>query len=515
MIYLCCAFIFSSCDKKTSANQQNWESLEEKLQIADSLNTTGDYVHALDTLLSISHEIDRDTETPDFIIVKAYFLMGRIHSIYGDTKAAETFYEKALRHISPEIENGLKLKLYSNLYESYASQGEFLNARTAIDSLYNLDIKPERRKLFHYNFSSGDLAQKEKRYEDALGFYYKSMEYIDGTEVPDKMLSFPYSEMAETYRKMGKMDSAYFYLKKFEEIAEKDSEPFVKASALRELMMWSAKMGHPEMTSDYMDQYFNYMDSLINMRSFLRVKENLREYQEAASSDKIHDMTEKVSRGRKMIVNLFGILLAIIALGVFIIRHSITVRRNNKILYEKNKELSDIEAKYQELLIATQIAKEEEPAEAAESEREFNSNEKNEEENNAKEKANESLTDETSKELLALIMKEMEENKPYLDPDFSLQTLATMVNSNTKYVSTAINDYVGQNFRSFINNYRIKEAERRLLDKKNYGHYTMEAIANSVGIKSKSTFVAAFKKSTGLTPSVFLKLSKEQEKKAK
>lgn len=475
--------------------------------MADSLSSRGDYVHALDTLLLISNEIENTPSFPDTLAVKTYFLMGRIHSIYGDSEAAIFFYNKALKRQSPLTPPELRMRLYSNLYQGYASRGDYDKAREAIDSLYHTRIVPAGKKLFHYNFSRGDLAFRQHRYNDAIRFYMKSLDYIDGNVVPEKMRPFPYSELAATYKAMGNRDSAFVYLKRFEESAESDSEPFVTASALRELMLWSVGDNRPDMAINYMNRYFALMDSLIDMRAFLKAKENIRRQEEESSSEKIMNMTEKVSHGEKVIARLFVILTIVIIVGALVLWYSSLVRRNNKILYAKNKELTEAEARYKRLLVSTVGEKNEESGSAdgvADSSREKTAD--------ISKRDADSLSPEMSKDLLGRIVREMEISKPYLDPEFNLQALANMVNSNTKYVSLAINEHTGQNFRTFVNNYRIKEAERLLLDRENYGQYTMQWIAESVGIKSKSTFVAAFKKATGLTPSVFMKIGLEEQK---
>jgi AraC-like DNA-binding protein len=82
--------------------------------------------------------------------------------------------------------------------------------------------------------------------------------------------------------------------------------------------------------------------------------------------------------------------------------------------------------------------------------------------------------------------------------------------SKYKYVSQVINEYYQQNFNTFLNSYRIKEACKRLGDLEHYGNYTIEAISESVGFKSRSTFVSSFKRITGLTPSQYQRLARKQ-----
>lgn len=91
--------------------------------------------------------------------------------------------------------------------------------------------------------------------------------------------------------------------------------------------------------------------------------------------------------------------------------------------------------------------------------------------------------------------------------DFSLSRLAELTNSQSKRVSQVINQLTGDNFNAFVNEYRIKEACKRINDGGNYSHMTLEAIAMSVGFRSANTFRAAFKKVTGLYPSKYLQLA--------
>lgn len=114
-------------------------------------------------------------------------------------------------------------------------------------------------------------------------------------------------------------------------------------------------------------------------------------------------------------------------------------------------------------------------------------------------------------ELLDKITAVMKSSPEVFNEAFSLNRLAELVSSNTKYVSRAINIGKQCNFSVLLNEYRIKEACRRLMDTENYGNYTIEGIANSVGYKSRSNFASIFKESVGLTPSAFQRMSRDGE----
>lgn len=82
------------------------------------------------------------------------------------------------------------------------------------------------------------------------------------------------------------------------------------------------------------------------------------------------------------------------------------------------------------------------------------------------------------------------------------------MHSRPRYVSQAINQEYGSNFNSLLNEYRIKEACRRLGENPDYANMTIEGIAESVGFKSRTSFGALFKSVTGLSPSAYQKMSR-------
>ena len=115
-----------------------------------------------------------------------------------------------------------------------------------------------------------------------------------------------------------------------------------------------------------------------------------------------------------------------------------------------------------------------------------------------------------SEQLLHTIADAMKDSANFCNPDFSLSMLAQAVDSNTTYVSQAINTSYNKNFRTILNEYRVKEAMKRMKDIATYGNYSIQGISESVGFKSASNFIAAFKKTTGMTPSLYQKLSKNE-----
>ncbi len=95
-------------------------------------------------------------------------------------------------------------------------------------------------------------------------------------------------------------------------------------------------------------------------------------------------------------------------------------------------------------------------------------------------------------------------NKRYLDSNLSLEKLGEEVQMGTSSLSKLINGNFEGNFSDYINQLRVEEAKKALLNPE-FNNYTIVAVGLECGFNSKSTFYTAFRKITGQTPSEFRK----------
>lgn len=110
-------------------------------------------------------------------------------------------------------------------------------------------------------------------------------------------------------------------------------------------------------------------------------------------------------------------------------------------------------------------------------------------------------------DILHRVFMVMETSDEIYSPDFSLPRLAELVGDTRNNVSEAINLRYQGNFNALVNEYRVKEACRRINDRTQWSDYTLEAIGQSVGFKSRSTFWTVFKDIIGLTPGAYQRQS--------
>ena len=98
----------------------------------------------------------------------------------------------------------------------------------------------------------------------------------------------------------------------------------------------------------------------------------------------------------------------------------------------------------------------------------------------------------------------MRKAKPYRNPDLKIADLATMTGVTSHALSYFFNQYLKKNYYDYINEYRVEEFKRLIVDEQ-YAKYTLEALAEVCGFSSRASFFRYFKKVAGITPSEYIK----------
>lgn len=93
--------------------------------------------------------------------------------------------------------------------------------------------------------------------------------------------------------------------------------------------------------------------------------------------------------------------------------------------------------------------------------------------------------------------------KPYLDPNLTLRSLAQMLDIPPNHLSQLLNEGFDKNFAEFVNAYRVATFKSKAADPAQQ-HLTILALAYDSGFNSKTVFNSFFKKETGMTPKQFL-----------
>ncbi len=202
---------------------------------------------------------------------------------------------------------------------------------------------------------------------------------------------------------------------------------------------------------------------------------------------------------RVVIISVVLILTTLILAVILLIGHNQQLKENNKKLYESAKRDMAYRTKAQTLRKRLEEQIEELKKEI----------EQHHEESDKPKYEGSNLKKHTQDELMVKIITFLDNSDEIFNHQFSLKQLADKVGSNYKYVSQTINESLNMNFTALLNEYRIKEACRRMGDSNTYGNQTIEAIGESVGFKSRTTFISSFKRIIGMTPSEFQRQSNQ------
>lgn len=114
------------------------------------------------------------------------------------------------------------------------------------------------------------------------------------------------------------------------------------------------------------------------------------------------------------------------------------------------------------------------------------------------------LSDEECKRLLKLLVRIMNDKKPYTNPDMKSSDLATLAGTTSHALSFLFNQYLHKTYYDFVNEYRVEEF-KRLVDETDISRFTLTALSEQCGFSSRASFFRHFKAITGITPAEYIK----------
>ncbi len=337
---------------------------------------------------------------------------------------------------------------------------------------YGCMRKPKGTQLIAYtrNFANAVLLAQKSRYADAAQTFKVSSQNIDTDITPERYYYISLCNQAYMLFMSGNHVEATNSLKTLLARATNEHSCDYVMSISQLLHKIYAQIGQKTLADKYLLIYLTQKDSLV-------CDNNLSDISDVETSFKLsetaREMAQLAHRHHVQTI-VFSFLAIIVCILLFTVAFVLYANRklllSYRMLYQKNEALlhrTDNEVKYKSSRLAT---------------------------------------DEKTV-LLQKITDVLERNDEIYDNGFCLNRMAELVGTSYKDVSQVVNEEYGGNFNTMLNEYRIREACRRLSDTENYGHLTIEAIAQSVGFKSRTGFATLFKRYTGMTPSVYQKIA--------
>lgn len=418
--------------------------------------------------------------TRDMFLLEVY--IANIYSNYRDFACAARYYGSAME-FAASARDSLQTLLNISVMSSHSGDS-LLAARSARRMGVMVVADKEYQK---YAVAVAD-AYVQKYFGDrsrSRDLFMKSLRTARSGGLKLHSSLTPVSELYEYYSSRGDLDSMIVWLDDYKRLAETFRAPEMMADVNKGYWKAYTLKGDRENALRAYDAYFSIVDSIYNPAGFQALNSRYNEENLSRTNDRMMRLELTVSR-QKMILSAIAVAVALSAFIWLLWRRAIMSQRR---IFFLNREIAR-----QEAVCAsdpTDINATSQGCPAIECG-----------------DMSPSPVASRHSDMMRSVHAALADPAVYCDPEFSITVLARLVGSNSKYVSQAINDSTGMNFRTFINSLRIKVARTRLAGNCEYENMTIQAISESVGFRSTSNFVLAFKKVMGITPSAYQKLAK-------
>lgn len=459
-----------------------------------------DYTSSYTSLLK-AQEIVEETGIRD-ILPCVYLNMGNIYISYKDYDASTDLYRKAVR-VGVEVRDWQNLlTALCNLVSECIANGTPKDAEKEVRLFRRLDIPHMPMLDYAKAVCDAAEAQMEGDYLQTIRHLQRSKTLVDTPLTPERFLVGADMQVAQLLLQHGEYGKAKAIALRVEH-STRGVALDLQAEACDILSQICASAGQPSASVDWRSKGLQLSDSLFRSQQYGLIHDMKSTYEIKKIDQK---MQQAESRRATMQTALAIVALALLVVGLLallILKKNRKLTRSNRQLFLRNEEVMRLGAneRRQREVYERRIA---------ECEQQLSELRKQGGCERGKYQGS-TLDDYAKQQLLDRISKVMDEVGVISETDFSVERLARLVESNSKYVSQVINETYGKNFNSLLGEVRVRQACQRLCDEDQYGNLTIEAIAEGLGFKSRSNFVTVFKRVTGLTPSDYKKIGTSEK----
>ena len=418
--------------------------------------------------------------------------IGNMYYVLKDHKRSLNYHLKGYNMAIAHGDTAIQVSFLTNIVANYCKLNDPKNARHYFNLLESRSQHlNQNTEKYHLIYDRARLALVEGDTARAIKYHQHALQYAKDNGMSEEFSLFQYCELGEIYMKKGDYAKAIEYAKICEPAA-KHQRMFDLLISVYQLL-WNANeaAGNKLEEERYRGLYLSLSDTIFNRSTIFSADNELRDYETRQTDEHIASLNGVITRQTLAIIAISVLLLLLVLLSLLLLRNNRKLRFAHSTLLQKTRELQLQEAKNERLLSKMLEQKNVESTDET------------------AQNASSSMENEQMKALLAKIIQVMDDTKAIAKPDFSLNMLAEAVGSNTKYVSQIINETYGKNFKTLLNERRIREACRLLADPDNYERMTIQAVYEEVGYTNAVSFIRAFRKINGMTPSEYQKISRE------
>lgn len=408
--------------------------------------------------------------------------LGTLHDMTDNVKEALRYYKSGYE-IAKEQKNQVLLSKFTGcLVRKYVQIGNAGEARRWLEMEEELPMRDDPRNQFDLLYNKGSVLFLENDVVSALYYFDRACRHAEENDMGADIVGSALMASGDILYKSRRYDEAIeIYLRGLEQI-RKGGSRVQEIFANRTLYVAYKQIGDTVRAARYRDRYNQITDSTYEQNVAESAEKRLADF-ERRQNDAPGDYFNSFF--------LICIVAVLLTIAVFVTVMMYRFNRRHRIIMERQQEILTSE-----------------PPESRDRQDSGGEDSSDTEESGKSAARAETLAHFTPGQRKALLEKinlVMENISLICREDFNLAALAKAVGSNTKYVSIVINDTYGKTFKTYLNEFRIREACRRLLDNENWGNLTIRAIHQELGFRTATSFVSAFRKVTGMTPSEYKK----------
>lgn len=434
--------------------------------------------------------------------------IGNLYGLFKDYERAGYYFEKGYKATLQQDEK-LQSIFLTNLIMCYSYFGDAKSTHTYYDKLKPLPEWDPVLAPYYEDVCRSAVAIVDEDYETARFYTYNGLEKAQKQQLGIQYELSQHETLGIIYERIGQMDSALVHFSTIVELGWPKGCVELRQGAYQHLSDIYAQLGDSANSRDFAIRNVMLRDTLQHGEKMHMALNRLFAYEKRANDKQVMSLHKTIDRQWYFIGIFVLIVLALVTLSLIALSKNKKLNIAYRLLVEKNQEQIRAMERERELLEQKEQISQEVPMNTVH-ESFDDKNRTISEGENEEPLENLMLSQQQVRQLRESIDSVMSDMHTISNPDFNLTLLAKLVESNTKYVSYVINKTYQKNFKTYLNEFRVREASRKLSDPQ-YAHLTIQAVAEMVGFNSPNTFITAFKKIIGMTPSVYQKLAKEKE----
>lgn len=475
-------------------NKDNADFVKILFEGGDLCYDANRYIEALDFYVKCL-EASHQAKNPQ-MEVSCTGNIGMIYAMFGDYGKANIYYEKGFEASKKLNDDEIIARFIVSLVMTNCYLGNKDRAQQYFLMQEQFPIKSKVERGYYNIFNQGLLALCKKDYHAALYMLNQAANYARANEMPIDFEMMARGEIGKIYVKQKKNEQAIQLFEEYKRTVNGLERPDLMVNALETLGYLYRETGDHTREMQNLSQVKVIYDSLYNPAQLGNVTNKLRTYEDKMSELTISDLNSRYNMALIVIAVILTLFVIAVCLSLVVLRQKKKLEDSYRLLIENNEQLNQANMQSEELreryLQAKSVTREE-IIEEDENPKENSSNGYN-------------LREDVKEELLKKLCLSMENDEVISQPELNLETLAREIGTNVKYLSVVINGTYHKNFKTLLNEYRLKAACKLLKNTEK----KIQSIAFETGYNSANTFIKVFKEKFGMTPGTYRRIARQQ-----